>query len=243
MKGWCVWWPHWPACSPADLLRCGRELERAHPSRRDVASRATGLLASASIGILGDGESGLPARELLDPRDELIAALDDFRPAGEVLELTCGPGTWTPQLLKHADHVTAVGAVPEMLRIAARDIRDERAASDKPTSLRLQRILPRVQSRRGARVAPTTHVPSDRTLRAVLAAFRLDRVATMVPAPHSRSPQTAVGVPLQERPLVGSRPAPTRSGVTRVPLLREGGHLAAPLGVSVEFGGKEQPGC
>src|ERR1700730_14200117 len=102
----------------------------------------------------GCGESGLPARELLDPRDELIAALDDFRRAGEVLELTCGPGTWTPRLLKRADHVTAVGAVPEMLRSAALDIRDERAASDKPTSLRLQRTLPRVQSRRDARVAP-----------------------------------------------------------------------------------------
>jgi SAM-dependent methyltransferase len=51
--------------------------------------------------------------------EELIRALDEFRPAGRVLELACGPGTWTPQLLRHADHVTAVDASPEMLAIAA----------------------------------------------------------------------------------------------------------------------------
>jgi Rad3-related DNA helicase len=31
--------------------------------------------------------------------DELSAALDAFKPAGDVLELACGPGTWTG----HAD--------------------------------------------------------------------------------------------------------------------------------------------
>jgi SAM-dependent methyltransferase len=50
---------------------------------------------------------------------ELAAALDAFRPAGSVLELACGPGTWTPQLLRHATGVTAVDAAPEMLAIAA----------------------------------------------------------------------------------------------------------------------------
>jgi SAM-dependent methyltransferase len=51
--------------------------------------------------------------------EELIGALDEFEPSGRVLELACGPGTWTPQLLRHADHVTAVDASPEMLAIAA----------------------------------------------------------------------------------------------------------------------------
>src|SRR5580704_8825702 len=50
---------------------------------------------------------------------ELTDALDAFRPAGSVLELACGPGTWTRQLLRHASDVTAVDASPEMLAIAA----------------------------------------------------------------------------------------------------------------------------
>jgi demethylmenaquinone methyltransferase/2-methoxy-6-polyprenyl-1,4-benzoquinol methylase len=59
-------------------------------------------------------------------RRELLAALDAFRPTGEVLELACGPGTWTPHLLHHASSVTAVDAAPEMLAIAAANIHDER---------------------------------------------------------------------------------------------------------------------
>jgi SAM-dependent methyltransferase len=56
---------------------------------------------------------------LLPGGEELIRALDEFGPSGRVLELACGPGTWTPQLLRHADEVTAVDASPEMLAIAA----------------------------------------------------------------------------------------------------------------------------
>lgn len=50
---------------------------------------------------------------------ELADALDAFRPEGSVLELACGPGTWTAQLLRHATDVTAVDASPEMLALAA----------------------------------------------------------------------------------------------------------------------------
>lgn len=50
--------------------------------------------------------------------DEVSAALDAFGPTGSVLELACGPGTWTGQLLRHATEITAVDASQEMLAIA-----------------------------------------------------------------------------------------------------------------------------
>ncbi len=58
--------------------------------------------------------------------DELTEALDAFRPAGRVLELACGPGVWTGQLLRYATDVTAVDASPEMLALAAARIGSDR---------------------------------------------------------------------------------------------------------------------
>jgi SAM-dependent methyltransferase len=58
--------------------------------------------------------------------DELAEALESFRPIGSVLELACGPGTWTCRLLRHATDVTAVDASPEMLAIAAARTGSER---------------------------------------------------------------------------------------------------------------------
>jgi len=46
---------------------------------------------------------------------ELLAAVDGFRPTGDVLELACGSGNWTSVLAKHADRITAVDGAPEML--------------------------------------------------------------------------------------------------------------------------------
>ncbi|HKG36569.1 MAG TPA: class I SAM-dependent methyltransferase [Solirubrobacterales bacterium] len=57
--------------------------------------------------------------------EELEAAFAEFRPVGDVLELACGPGTWTRALLPHADRVTAVDAAPEMLEIARARIGDD----------------------------------------------------------------------------------------------------------------------
>ncbi|MGH3317744.1 MAG: class I SAM-dependent methyltransferase [Nocardioidaceae bacterium] len=51
--------------------------------------------------------------------DELTAALDDFAPTGSVLELACGTGVWTGQLLRHATDLTALDASGEMLAVAA----------------------------------------------------------------------------------------------------------------------------
>jgi SAM-dependent methyltransferase len=58
--------------------------------------------------------------------DELSEALDAFRPISSVLELACGPGTWTTQLLRHAADVTAVDASPEMLGIASARVGKQR---------------------------------------------------------------------------------------------------------------------
>jgi SAM-dependent methyltransferase len=57
---------------------------------------------------------------------ELTEALEAFRPAGRVLELACGPGTWTRRLLRYATEVTAVDASAEMLAIAAAQTGGER---------------------------------------------------------------------------------------------------------------------
>lgn len=58
--------------------------------------------------------------------DELIAAIDAFRPTGDVLELACGPGAWTERLLGHATSVTAVDAAPEMLARAKARVGEDR---------------------------------------------------------------------------------------------------------------------
>jgi SAM-dependent methyltransferase len=57
---------------------------------------------------------------------ELSAALDAFRPTGSVLELACGQGAWTGELLRHATEITAVDASPEMLGIASARVAGER---------------------------------------------------------------------------------------------------------------------
>ncbi|HTX30838.1 MAG TPA: class I SAM-dependent methyltransferase [Solirubrobacteraceae bacterium] len=47
-----------------------------------------------------------------------VAALDAAAPLGDVLELACGPGTFTRELAERATSVTALDASPEMLEIA-----------------------------------------------------------------------------------------------------------------------------
>jgi demethylmenaquinone methyltransferase/2-methoxy-6-polyprenyl-1,4-benzoquinol methylase len=49
--------------------------------------------------------------------ETVVQALDRFRPTGSVLELACGTGIWTEQLLRHATELTAVDASPEALEI------------------------------------------------------------------------------------------------------------------------------
>lgn len=57
---------------------------------------------------------------------QLRQALDDFAPVGNVLELACGTGLWTAQLLYHAEHITAVDASPEVLALNQQRLQSER---------------------------------------------------------------------------------------------------------------------
>ena len=50
---------------------------------------------------------------------ELQDVLDDLSPLGNVLELACGTGWWTEQLVKRANHVTAVDASSEVIELNA----------------------------------------------------------------------------------------------------------------------------
>lgn len=60
------------------------------------------------------------------PGGDFADVLDAFGPAGRVLELACGPGTWTSQLLRYASDVTAVDASPEMIAIAKARVGEKR---------------------------------------------------------------------------------------------------------------------
>jgi len=51
------------------------------------------------------------------------SALAAFRPSGRILELACGTGIWSEQLLPFASRLTAVDASPEMLAINATRLR------------------------------------------------------------------------------------------------------------------------
>jgi SAM-dependent methyltransferase len=50
--------------------------------------------------------------------------IDELPISGDVLELACGTGHWTPMLARRAHLVTAVDAAPEMLTLARQRVRD-----------------------------------------------------------------------------------------------------------------------
>jgi SAM-dependent methyltransferase len=64
--------------------------------------------------------SGMMARELAR------ALVDEFAPTGDVLELACGSGSFTRELVRHARTVTAVDGSPRMLERNRREVGDSR---------------------------------------------------------------------------------------------------------------------
>ena len=72
------------------------------------------------------GVPGVLESEVRAASQELSAALAVFAAAGDVLELACGPGTWTESLLPGATTLTAVDAAPEMLAFARTKVTDPR---------------------------------------------------------------------------------------------------------------------
>ena len=67
-----------------------------------------------------------------EPTPELRAALDEFAPRGRVLELACGTGIWTAEILRHPiDELTCIDAAPEMLAIHEERISDPRVRRER----------------------------------------------------------------------------------------------------------------
>lgn len=65
----------------------------------------------------GAAEYDRPYAEYEDLQ-KLMAVIDDLPIAGDVLELACGTGQWTPRLAARARSVTAVDAAAEVLALA-----------------------------------------------------------------------------------------------------------------------------
>jgi len=73
-----------------------------------------------------DETSSPPGNPLAPHGQRIEDALDAFAPAGKVLEIASGTGTWTRHLLEHASKLTALDSSPEMHEQSRKKIRDER---------------------------------------------------------------------------------------------------------------------
>jgi SAM-dependent methyltransferase len=73
-----------------------------------------------------DKTSTPPGDPLAPYGNQVLDALDRFRPTGRVLEIASGTGSWTPFFLRHATSVTALDSSPEMLRLSGQKISDDR---------------------------------------------------------------------------------------------------------------------
>jgi SAM-dependent methyltransferase len=74
------------------------------------------------------GDEAVPDRRISGMMaSELARALiDEFAPTGDVLELACGNGSFTRELVRHARTVTAIDGSPRMLERNRREVDDTR---------------------------------------------------------------------------------------------------------------------
>jgi SAM-dependent methyltransferase len=96
----------------------------------DEGNRVAGLLASQrefyDLRAPDFGDEAVPDRRLSGSMAiELARALvDEFALTGDVLELACGSGKFTRELVRHAQTVTAVDGSPRMLERNRREVDD-----------------------------------------------------------------------------------------------------------------------
>ncbi|MDK3157348.1 metallophosphoesterase family protein [Kamptonema cortianum] len=83
-----------------------------------------------SVGGIGSA-SAVQSEDSSAPADaewqQIVSALHALSPAGDVLELACGTGIWTQELLKISRSITALDGSPEMLRLNQAKIGGEAA--------------------------------------------------------------------------------------------------------------------
>jgi demethylmenaquinone methyltransferase/2-methoxy-6-polyprenyl-1,4-benzoquinol methylase len=96
--------------------------------RTDGEDRVAGLIESQrefyDLRAPDFGDEAMPDRKVSGHMASKLAAalIDEFAPTGDVLELACGPGAFTRELVRHARTVTAIDGSPRMLERNRREV-------------------------------------------------------------------------------------------------------------------------
>jgi demethylmenaquinone methyltransferase/2-methoxy-6-polyprenyl-1,4-benzoquinol methylase len=118
---------------PETALSCRRRGGTARVQDAHVAKRADDLVAEqlryyrARASEYDATSYGAVSAEMAS----VSAIVDRLGISGDVLELACGTGIWTAELIRHASTLTALDGSPEMLGLARRRV---------PTSVRFDQV-------------------------------------------------------------------------------------------------------